>query len=336
MNRICGSIVGFRPEGWLGEIRFLIAMLLTAALCLGVPALRPRQGGAQEVAEPGLSAEDFESGQGIGGAHLERDQAEEQLISLLESAGIRENRRARPLAYRTHVIKNGDIIGELAVSYDLNEGTILSVNNIKNARLLQIGQVLRIPNQDGILAVIAKGETLETLAERYGSDAGAIMVANQLFSERVLPASTVFIPGGRLSWEERQEINGDLFIWPITGIISSNFGWRGDPFGTGRREFHSGMDIAALVGTPVRAAMAGRVSSTGFDPVLGNFVIITHARGYRTLYAHLSRIRTRQGEYVGSAQHIGDVGSTGRSTGPHLHFSVYSQGSLVNPRTVLR
>ena len=226
-------------------------------------------------------------------------------------------------------------MGDLAINFNLNEDTILSVNGIKNSRLLQIGQVLRIPNQDGIVSAVEQGDTIYSLAEKYGSDAEAIRVANQLFSDAVRPETALFIPGGRLSWEERQERNGDLFIWPVTGRISSNFGWRSDPFGARGREFHNGLDIAALMGTPVRASMAGRVSSAGFDTVFGNFIIITHSRGFRTLYGHMSRLRVRQGDYVGSGQQIGDVGSTGRSTGPHLHFSVYDQGTTVNPRTVL-
>ena len=251
-------------------------------------------------------------------------------------AGTGAVQRPRLLLYETHRVQRGDLIGNLAIGFGLNEDTILSVNNIRNSRLLQIGQVLRIPNQDGIVSTVEGDDTLETMAERYGSSVEAIRVANQLFSEAATPGTTLFIPGGRLSWMERQEINGDLFIWPVSGRITSGFGWRPDPFGSGRREFHNGIDIAARMGTPIRASMAGRVSVAGWDNVMGNFVIITHARGYRTLYAHMSRIRVRQGDFVGAGERIGYVGSTGRSTGPHLHFTVFRHGTLVNPRTVLR
>ena len=271
---------------------------------------------------------------GLGGTYLESVNFEKQLASLF--AETEEAQRPRLLLFETYSIQRGDVIGNLAINFGLNEDTILSVNNIRNSRLLQIGQVLRIPNQDGIMSTVQEGDTLEIIADRYGSDANAIRVSNQLFSDTALPGSTLFIPGGRLSWMERQEINGDLFLWPLAGRITSGFGWRSDPFGTGRREFHNGIDIAARMGTPIRASMAGRVSAAGFDNVLGNFIIITHPRGYRTLYAHMSRIRVRQGAYVGAGQHIGDVGSTGRSTGPHLHFTVFRNGVAINPRTVLR
>ncbi|MCL2558464.1 MAG: M23 family metallopeptidase, partial [Treponema sp.] len=242
----------------------------------------------------------------------------------------------RLLLYESYAIQSGDLIGSLALRFGLNEDTILSVNDIRNSRLLQIGQVLRIPNQNGIMVTVGQDDTLEDLAEAYGSDAASIRAANQLFSDAAQPGTALFVPGGRLSWMERQEINGDLFSWPVSGRITSGFGWRRDPFGGGRQEFHNGIDIAARLGTPVRAAMAGRISAVGFDGVLGNFVVITHGSGYRTLYAHLSRVAVGQGAFVNGGQQIGDVGSTGRSTGPHLHFTVFKNNTVINPRLVLR
>jgi murein DD-endopeptidase MepM/ murein hydrolase activator NlpD len=82
--------------------------------------------------------------------------------------------------------------------------------------------------------------------------------------------------------------------------------------------------------------MAGRVSSVGYDGVSGNYVVITHHSGYRTLYAHLSVVRTKVGAYVRGGDLIGDVGSTGLSTGPHLHFTVYKNGVTVNSRALIR
>jgi murein DD-endopeptidase MepM/ murein hydrolase activator NlpD len=82
--------------------------------------------------------------------------------------------------------------------------------------------------------------------------------------------------------------------------------------------------------------MAGRVSAAGYDDILGNFVVINHHSGYRTLYGHMSVIRTRAGAYVGTGERIGDVGSTGLSTGAHVHFTVYKNGVTVNPRTLMK
>jgi murein DD-endopeptidase MepM/ murein hydrolase activator NlpD len=252
-----------------------------------------------------------------------------------ESLVLESISKPRILLYSTYSIQKNDIIGNLAEKFGLNEDTLISLNNIKNARLIQIGHVLRIPNQDGILYTVKKGDTLDTIAERYSSDAVAIRFVNELFTDEALPGTSIFIPGGRLDWMERQEINGDLFIWPVTGRITSPYGYREWPFGGGR-QFHTGIDIGAGTGTPVRAAMSGRVSAAGWDRVLGNYIIISHHSGYRTMYGHLSVIRVRTGSYVGTGERIGDVGSTGVSTGPHLHFTVYKNGALMNPRTLLK
>jgi murein DD-endopeptidase MepM/ murein hydrolase activator NlpD len=243
--------------------------------------------------------------------------------------------QARMFLYVPYTVVKGDIIGEIAKTFGLYEDTIISVNGIRNSRLLQIGQVLKIPNQDGILHKTGQGETLQDLAKRYNVEAASIQTANELFSETISAGATLFIPGTRLDWVSLQEINGDLFIWPVRSYITSNYGYRRSPF-TGLRQFHTGLDIGAPSGTPIAAAMSGRVSTAGFDATLGNYVVITHHSGYRTLYGHMSVIRTRPGAYVRTGERIGDVGSTGLSTGPHVHFTVYKNGVTVNPRTLMK
>jgi murein DD-endopeptidase MepM/ murein hydrolase activator NlpD len=245
--------------------------------------------------------------------------------------------KPRTLLYNAYTVQKGDMIGGLAESFGLNQDTLISINNIKNTRLVQIGQVLRIPNQDGIIYTVKKDDTLETIAAKYKSSASDIQIANELFSDKALPGTSLFIPGAQLDWMEKQEINGDLFMWPVAGYITSNYGYRSYPFDDdGGRQFHSGLDIGASMGSPVRAAMSGRVSSAGWDDVLGNHVVISHHAGYRTLYGHMSVIRVKTGAYVGTGERIGDVGSTGRSTGPHCHFTVYKNGVTVNPRVLLK
>jgi len=240
------------------------------------------------------------------------------------------------LLFNSHIIRNGDNISGLAIDFGLNQDTIISANNVTNSRLLQIGRSLKIPNQDGILHSVSNGETLSSIAEKYSADKEAIKTANELFSDKVAAGTELFIPGAKLDWSKIQEINGDLFIWPLSGVITSSYGYRRNPFNRGQSQFHSGIDIRGSMGAPIRAAMAGRVSMVGYDNVFGNYVIISHNSGYRTLYGHMSRVRTRTGAYVVSGERIGDVGSTGQSTGPHLHFTVYKNGVTVNPRPLLR
>jgi murein DD-endopeptidase MepM/ murein hydrolase activator NlpD len=274
---------------------------------------------------------------GIGGGVINEDGIE-LIPASLESAILEMESFSKPhvLLFDTHTVKSGENISELAVYYGLNQDTIISINKITNTRLLQIGKVLRIPNQDGILHTVRNEDTLLLLSEKYKADIDAIKISNELFSEKIRAGSNLFIPGAKLEWINLQEINGDLFIWPINGAVTSPYGYRSDPFSSGARQFHTGIDIRGSTGTPVKAAMAGRVSQLGYDGVLGNFVIISHHSGYRTVYGHMSVIRTRTGVYVAAGERIGDVGSTGLSTGPHLHFTVYKNGVLANPRSLMR
>jgi murein DD-endopeptidase MepM/ murein hydrolase activator NlpD len=239
------------------------------------------------------------------------------------------------LLYSAYTVSPGDTIGEIARDFGLNPDTLISLNSIKNTRLLRIGQVLRIPNQDGILYTVKNGDSLGSIAENYQTDTAAIQTVNELFSEQVNAGSSVFIPGARLEWMDLQEINGDLFIWPVRGYITSRYGYRPDPFNGKVRQFHTGLDIGSPMGTAIKAAMAGRVSAVGSDNVLGNYVVLTHHSGYRTLYAHMSAVGVRTGAYVKTGERIGAVGSTGHSTGPHLHFTVYKNGVTMNPLSLM-
>lgn len=243
--------------------------------------------------------------------------------------------RPMELFYTTYKVEKGDTIGEIAKRFGLNQDTLLSFNNIKNSRLIQIGQYIKIPNQDGILYTVKTGDSLTAISEKYSVDSEIVKQVNNLADETILAGSKLFLPGARMNQIDVQEINGDLFSWPVRGYVSSGYGYRISPF-TGARQFHSGLDIAAPQGTPVRAAMYGRVVDTGYDTNSGNYIIIAHHGGYKTLYAHLDVIRVKAGAAVNTGDRIGDVGSTGLSTGSHLHFSVFKNGVTVNPRFLMR
>jgi murein DD-endopeptidase MepM/ murein hydrolase activator NlpD len=301
---------------------------LTVILCL-VLIVRPGYAVKQQeipVAEHGIG----------GGVIYDDEDVALSPISLEVVAESEPFFKPRILFFTSHTVKSGENISELAVNFGLNQDTIISINKITNSRLLQIGAVLKIPNQDGILHTVKNGDTLSSIAEKYKADEDTIKIVNELFSENIASGRDLFIPGARLDRYMLQEINGDLFIWPVSGVITSPYGSRRDPFNGNRRQFHTGIDIRGSMGTPIRAAMSGRVSQVGYDGVFGNFVVISHHSGYRTLYAHMSVIRTRTGAYVTQGERIGDIGSTGLSTGPHLHFTVYKDGVTVNPRSLMR
>lgn len=247
-----------------------------------------------------------------------------------------KNEELPSLYYRAYQVQEGEMVGGIAARFDISQDAIISLNKIKNTRTLQIGQLLKIPSIDGILYTVKDRDTISGIAKTYKINEADIVSVNQI-KDDVLPKGFVlFLPNAKLDWMTIQEINGDMFVCPIHGKyrISSRYGWRSDPF-TRNRSFHNGIDMATHRGTPVFAALAGVVVSTGYSPVYGNHVIIRHHSGYKTLYGHLNSIFTSANRYVNTATQIGTVGSTGRSTGPHLHFTVYKNGATINPFTVL-
>lgn len=122
--------------------------------------------------------------------------------------------------------------------------------------------------------------------------------------------------------------------WPVRGVLSSSFGMRTSPF-TGTPVFHHGMDIVAQAGTVVVATGPGTVVKSQFEALYGNVVVLDHGAGHRTVYAHLSARKVKEGDFVERGEELGRVGSTGRATGPHLHYEVCVDGLRVNPARFL-
>jgi murein DD-endopeptidase MepM/ murein hydrolase activator NlpD len=121
----------------------------------------------------------------------------------------------------------------------------------------------------------------------------------------------------------------------VDGWFSSNFGYRIDPF-SGMQSFHEGIDFPAEAGTPVVAAASGKVVESGYQPHYGKIVAIDHGNGLVSRYAHASEVHVNEGDLVVRGQRVASVGSTGRSTGPHLHFEVRLNGVPQNPARFLR
>lgn len=238
------------------------------------------------------------------------------------------------LCYFTYRVQKGDMIGFIADKFNVTQDTIISVNNIHQSRLIQIGQILKIPSMPGIVYTVKKnGETANSIAEKFEVSAEKLARVNHLQENQNLVAGqTLFAPDALLDWVTRQEINGDLFHKPVRSryYLSSYYGWRSSPF-SGKRSYHSGVDMACPQGTPVYAALGGTVTSVGYNNVYGNYIIVTHHSGYKSLYGHLSKQLVTRGKWVDTNSRIGLVGSTGLSTGPHLHFTVYKFGKTVNP-----
>ncbi len=234
-----------------------------------------------------------------------------------------------------YTIQEGDTLGKIARNNKISLGTLISYNNIKNVRRLIPGKDLIVPNLEGVLHKVKKGDSIEKIAKKYGVSVNKILDGNNLDSDVLTVGEKIFIPGGKLSEYELKSAIGNLVLWPCSGRITSWYGGRNDPF-TGRRRFHNGLDIANYKGAPIKAAMSGKVvlvesSKSGY----GKYIVIKHSNGFSTLYGHLLKQYVVVGQWVEQGQTIGGMGSTGRSTGTHCHFTMYKNGSSVNPMLYL-
>lgn len=232
--------------------------------------------------------------------------------------------------WESYTVQKGDSVSKIAADRSISMDAIIASNGISNARLLREGEVIRIPNMDGIPYTVKRGDSLSKISASLGVPLDAILDANDIQSDTISTGQQLFIPGARMRTEDLKLALGELFIYPIRGRLSSSYGWRNDPI-SGARRYHAAVDLAAGIGTPIKASMGGRVATVGTNSVYGKYIILSHGNGFQTLYAHLNATSVTQGSYVYQGGKIGEVGSTGYSTGPHLHFAIYKNGKPVNP-----
>lgn len=191
--------------------------------------------------------------------------------------------------------------------------------------------MLRIPDKNGVLYTVEKGDNLSSIANRYKIRLNDILDVNNLQTSVITVGQELFVPGAEISSFALKKATGKLFVYPVYGELSSPFGMRNDTF-TGVRRMHYGIDIANVTGTPVKASMEGKIVAVGYNPrTYGNYVIINHSGGFQTLYGHLHSVYVKNGSYVKQGVVIGTMGNTGRSTGSHLHFSIYQYQNPVDP-----
>ncbi|MBR7064629.1 MAG: M23 family metallopeptidase [Treponema sp.] len=244
----------------------------------------------------------------------------------------------KAVTFQNYIVKNGDTISGITKKFGLlNLSTIIALNNIKDARALHLGQKLRIPSIDGMIHTVKEGNTLQGLSSKYGVPLEDLLDVNDLSTQTLFVGQEIFIPGARLDSSTLGEVLGTLFKKPIRNFykLSSRFGWRADPF-TGVRSYHSGIDMACARGTSIYAALPGTVLYVGWSNVFGNYVVVSHANNYQTLYGHMDKVVAKKRQQVNQSTLLGTVGSTGYSTGDHLHFTVYKNGKPVDPLLLLK
>jgi murein DD-endopeptidase MepM/ murein hydrolase activator NlpD len=238
--------------------------------------------------------------------------------------------------WQPYKVKKGDSVSSIAKKFDVSVGAVIASNNITNARKLQEGMSLKIPNIDGIPYQVKKGDSLSKISASFNIPLEVILDVNDIKSDNIAVGETLFMPGARMNDIDLRMSLGETFMYPLhQKVITSSFGMRKDPL-NGALSFHSGIDFRANTGTPVLASLEGVVSFTGENWLYGKHIILTHVNGYKTLYAHLNAFSVKQGDRVATGKKIAESGNTGHSTGPHLHFGIYDKNNkLINPLELL-
>jgi LysM repeat protein len=184
--------------------------------------------------------------------------------------------------------------------------------------------------------LVQKKDTLSRIAKAFSIELSKLKKHNGLTSSSLKLGQTLEIPVQVKHASSSRVIKKKVFILPVPqSKITSRFGRRVDPFNKYNRVYHTGLDLAAKVGTPVVSSAEGEVIFTGRNGGYGNSVIIQHKNGYKTVYAHCSQILVEVGETVKMGRVIAAVGRTGTATGAHLHFEVFLNGKLMNPESAL-
>jgi murein DD-endopeptidase MepM/ murein hydrolase activator NlpD len=273
-----------------------------------------------------LGSEVNNNGSDEGGFSVDVEDDEEK-HRIIESTGNYTPPKEQPLEIFTHVVKKGETIWGISRLYGVSMDTIFGSNELTSYDLIRPGMVLKIPNKDGILYEVKKGDTIDKIAKRYKVDKEKIIRENGV--KKLYVGQLIFIPDAT----PLNKLPG--FIWPVRGRITSPYGYRRNPMNPRRIEFHEGIDIGVHY-RYIRASRYGKVVYAGWLGGYGKTIIIAHLGGYKTLYAHLSSIFVKVGQYVKQGQIIGRSGNTGFSTGPHLHFEIIKRGRSINPLSLLR
>lgn len=242
-----------------------------------------------------------------------------------------------------YIVSEGDTVASVSDKFGVSEETIRWQNSITGDKI-KIGQTLEVLPVTGIAHKVIKGDTVYSIAKKYDTEPqGIVDFPFNTFSNdetfELAIGQTVIVPDGvkpaevyvtprirKITPDAGTVVASGSFVWPASGSISQYYSW-----------YHPGIDIANRAAPNILAADAGRVTYSGcLTWGYGCHVIVDHGNGFVTLYGHLSQLFVSVGQTVSRGSAVGRMGSTGRSTGIHLHFEVIQNGIKLNPLTVLR
>ncbi len=245
-------------------------------------------------------------------------------------------------------VQQGDTVSSISQKFGVNMDTIIWENNLKSVDAIKVNQILKILPVSGVKHIVKRGETIYSIAKDFQVDAQniidypfntfandetfALSAGQELIIPDGIKPKEVVIDTTRYAARTVAPIPGVVgegnFMWPTSGYISQKYYW-----------YHQAVDIANRSNPDIVASQGGTVTTAGWNAGgYGNYVIIDHGNGYRTLYAHMlnNSMVVKAGQRVTQGQKLGLMGSTGRSTGTHLHFEVIGPGGKLNPLTVLK
>jgi len=245
-------------------------------------------------------------------------------------------------------VVNGDTVSSIAQKFGVSIDTVMWENNLKSVDAIKVNQILKILPVSGARHTVKRGETIYSIAKDYQVDAQnmidypfntfsndetfALSAGQELVIPDGIKPKEVVIDTRYTATRTVAPIPGVVgegnFMWPTSGGISQRYSW-----------YHQAVDISNRGNPAIVAAQGGTVTTAGWNGGgYGNFVVIDHGNGYKTLYAHMlnNSIVVKAGQKVGQGQKLGIMGSTGRSTGTHLHFEVIGPSGKLNPLTVLK
>lgn len=242
-------------------------------------------------------------------------------------------------------VKAGDTVSSIAEEFALTEETILWENDLSKNSQITEGEKLKILPVSGVAHKVASGDTIYSIAKKYRANAQAmldfpfndigddfhlstgdlIIVPDGAPPAKAKPAPTQYLASA-LQNISIEDLGSTQFIWPASGDLAQYFAW-----------YHPAIDISNLGGGPIAASDSGTVTVAGWPDNYGygNRVVIDHGNGYTTMYAHLSAVYVTPGQKVAKGAVIGAMGSTGRSSGVHVHLEIRRDGVAVNPLSIL-
>lgn len=236
----------------------------------------------------------------------------------------------------TYIVRPGDTLSEIAEMFGVSPNTILWANDMSKSSTLRVGQQLTILPVTGVRYTVKKGDTLASVAKKHGADATEIVNYNGI-EGTLIAGTTILIPNGEVQAPTpAKKASGTAITASVKYGTGAKVGDYMAPLAryveTQSIHGYNAVDLGAPAGTPIMASAAGEVivaKASGYNGGYGIYIVIQHANGSQTLYSHLSKVATYAGATVSQGEIIGYVGSTGRSTGPHLHFEI--RNGIRNP-----